>query len=72
MPNKHKCDDCGAVVTDAKLKTEIKDFAQRVDPGGVVPSGECRKCGALVYPMMRLFGAARRFTKRRLTDGPQR
>jgi len=28
---------------------EAKDFFQRTEPGGVVPSGECPGCGALCY-----------------------
>jgi hypothetical protein len=27
----------------------VPDLAQRLDPGSVVPSGECPKCGALCY-----------------------
>jgi hypothetical protein len=29
---------------------EITDFWSRVDPGGVMPIGQCPICGALCYP----------------------
>jgi hypothetical protein len=47
----HKCDNCGAVFDDDSLpKTlfEVNHLAERLDPGSVVPSGECA-CGALTY-----------------------
>lgn len=28
---------------------EVKDLASRLDPGSVVPAGECPECGALLY-----------------------
>ena len=46
----HRCDNCRAVCKAKKLKN-IKDIFQRVAPGGIVPSGECPKCGALCYPV---------------------
>jgi len=53
---RHLCDNCGKSFGEKKLK-EIKDFLQRVEPGGIVPSGECPECGALCYPVagMRFF-----------------
>jgi hypothetical protein len=45
----NECDNCGWVGPDNEMN-EIQDLAQRVDPGGVVPSGECPKCGCLCYP----------------------
>jgi len=29
---------------------EIHDIWERVEPGEVMPSGECPDCGALCYP----------------------
>ena len=46
---KHLCDNCGKTFVEKKLK-EIKDLLQRVEPGRIVPSGECPECGALCYP----------------------
>lgn len=49
QPERHECDNCrnSFVATDLK---ETRDYSQRVDPGGTVPSGECPDCGALCYP----------------------
>ena len=47
---KHKCDNCGAEYTDENLEEIIGDFWSRVTAGNIVPSGECRECGSLVYP----------------------
>lgn len=51
---KVRCDNCGHETTDGRLKVrleDIPDLAKRLDPGGVVPAGECPKCGALAYPI---------------------
>lgn len=45
---KHQCDNCGERYSDVDLHP-IQDLEQRIDPGSVVPSGECPKCGALTY-----------------------
>jgi hypothetical protein len=47
----HECDDCGETYDEDDLN-EIEDYHQRVDAGGIVPSGECpdADCGALCYP----------------------
>jgi len=45
----HRCANCNGVFGAEELK-DIKDIFQRIEPGGVVPSGECPKCGALCYP----------------------
>ncbi len=46
----HKCDNCMGEFYDPQLNP-IQDYGQRVEPGGVVPSGECPNCGALCYPL---------------------
>jgi len=46
----HQCDNCEQVFHAAELKS-ILNLEQRVDPGGVVPSGECPECGVLCYPV---------------------
>ena len=46
---KHACDNCGKE-WDEKRLSEPKDLWQRLDPGSIVPSGECPDCGALCYP----------------------
>ena len=43
------CDNCHKEWKRTML-CEVKDYFQRVEPGGVVPSGECPACGALCYP----------------------
>ena len=47
---KHKCDNCGIVWTGDELE-RIEDIENRIDPGSIVPSGECPECGALCYPV---------------------
>jgi hypothetical protein len=49
----HTCDNCGGRFERQDLKRvfpDIPDLPQRLSPGGIVPSGECPACGALVYP----------------------
>lgn len=48
---KHQCDSCLQVYDDDSLpKThyQIHKLATRVEPGQIMPSGEC-SCGALTY-----------------------
>ena len=45
----HVCDNCGEEWPARKLN-DITDLLERIDPGGVVPSGECPSCGMLCYP----------------------
>lgn len=49
MKKKNRCDDCGRLWTDKQVKDIGGDLAERVEPGSVVPSGECPTCGALTY-----------------------
>ena len=35
----------------ARVFPDIPDLLSRIGPGGMVPSGECPDCGALVYPV---------------------
>lgn len=42
----HRCDNCGKIHSDETLQP-AQDLHMRLDPGGVVPSGECADCGAL-------------------------
>ena len=44
------CDNCKRQ-WKREMLCEVKDYFQRVEPGGVVPSGECPACGALCYPV---------------------
>lgn len=51
---KCECDDCDWIGPESDLRCElgdIPDLCERLDPGGVVPSGECPECGALAYPV---------------------
>ncbi len=43
------CNNCGAGWSDDQA-TPIRDYCERVEPGGIVPAGECPSCGALCYP----------------------
>jgi len=46
------CDDCGW--TGALEETQpIRDFWSRVEPGGIMPAGECPRCGVLAYLLTR-------------------
>lgn len=47
----HRCDNCGKLHSDETIILPIKDLHQRVEPGGVMPSGECADCGCLCYPV---------------------
>jgi hypothetical protein len=46
----HRCDACGHVLRAAQLKPIMRLLNLRVEPGGIVPSGECPDCSALAYP----------------------
>jgi len=50
-----RCDNCWAFFkgTDklARVFPDIPELLSRIEPGGVVPAGECPDCGALVYPL---------------------
>lgn len=46
---KHICDNCGKKWDLGEL-AYAQNLHLRVDPGGVMPSGECRNCEALCYP----------------------
>lgn len=50
LEGQHRCDNCDAVI-DGSTVNPIAHFAHRVEPGGIVPSGECPICGALCYPV---------------------
>lgn len=53
----HVCDNCGAKYADENqildeggwIFPDIPDLVSRVEAGGVVPSGACGVCSALVY-----------------------
>lgn len=42
------CDNCRLYCAVSELDP-IEDLEQRLDPGGVVPAGQCPSCGALSY-----------------------
>lgn len=42
-----ECSNCGWVGSDPP---EVRDFWSRVEPGGVMPAGDCVECGSLVFP----------------------
>jgi hypothetical protein len=47
------CDNCGRRYQDehelVHVFPDIPGLVERLDPGGIVPAGECVACGALVY-----------------------
>jgi hypothetical protein len=54
----HLCDNCG---WRGDTPDEIRNLWERVDTGGIMPSGQCPHCGALCYldtPAQRLHAAA--------------
>lgn len=49
-----ECGNCEWTGPESKLGCElgdVPDLYERLDPGGVVPAGECPECGALAYPV---------------------
>lgn len=44
-----KCDNCGWTGDMIPDLSEIPYLAERLDPGSIVPAGECPDCRALVY-----------------------
>lgn len=42
------CDNCQFRGVGAELEL-ITDIEERLDPGGIVPAGQCPVCGALAY-----------------------
>jgi hypothetical protein len=44
----HICDNCRWKGMDP---LPVKDLEKRIEPGGLVPSGECPTCGCLCYPI---------------------
>ena len=49
---RHQCDNC-EWEGQAEALRPIRSLESRLDPGGIVPSGECPYCGALAYPVKR-------------------
>lgn len=49
VKNRYRCDGCGWIGRMADVEPVIGRIHERVDEGGPMPSGECMKCGALVY-----------------------
>jgi hypothetical protein len=53
-----RCGNCEKIFKDKEIEVvlaDIEDFFSRVDPGGIVPYGECPECGSFVYPVKQLF-----------------
>ena len=54
VPKACRCDNCGHEMWESSLLyplSEVVDLAERLTPGGVVPSGECPNCDCLIYPI---------------------
>lgn len=45
---RYLCDNCGSTNAPARALVDCMNLAQRLDPGSVVPAGECQ-CGSLTY-----------------------
>ena len=43
------CDGCGWKGSEEDTN-DIDKCSERVSPGGIMPAGECPKCGALAFP----------------------
>lgn len=54
-PRTCRCDNCGHTESAETIRPihECKDVEQRIDPGSVVPAGECSKCGCFTYYQQR-------------------
>jgi len=52
----HRCENCQRMI-DAKDYlidlARVDKLSERIEPGGVVPSGECPGCASLVYPYVK-------------------
>ena len=50
-----RCDNCWALFKGTgklvRVFPDIPGLLERIEPGGIVPAGECPDCGALVYPL---------------------
>ena len=46
----HECGNCKYLWSADKLE-DIKNILERIEPGGIVPSGECPRCSMLCYPV---------------------
>lgn len=46
----HECGNCGAYWPFESLN-DIHKLYERVQPGEIMPSGECPKCGSLCHPV---------------------
>lgn len=44
-----QCQNCDWEGDDGDCR-EIQNLSERVEPGEIMPSGECPECGALCYP----------------------
>lgn len=54
VPAACRCDNCGHEMWESSLLyplSELEDLAERLTPGGIVPSGECPNCDCLIYPI---------------------
>jgi hypothetical protein len=49
MTDRYACAKCGAVWTAVQL-APYHDFWSRVQPGEIIPQGDCPACGAFCYP----------------------
>jgi hypothetical protein len=59
----HRCDNCGDVNFGEDLD-DITDLLQRIEADGIVPSGQCPRCGCLAYA----FKSAPTLPERRFAD----
>lgn len=54
----YRCDNCQKGFrneTEFKPLEQVHKLWERLDPGSIVPHGECPECGAFVYPAERLM-----------------
>jgi hypothetical protein len=48
QPDESECHNCSAVLHRGNMK-EISNLGERVEPGSIMPSGQCPHCGGLCY-----------------------
>lgn len=46
---RYKCDYCAFEIDDRNKLADVDELTVRVDPGGIMPAGECPDCGCLIY-----------------------
>lgn len=54
-----ECQNCGRLASENGIEPVIGDIWARVEPGEIMPAGECRSCGGLAH-LIPLFKPSRK------------